>query len=120
MAAKVEEITSVDGKTPNGIRIVTAEPRLASRVLTGPQSALPAVAATIVLLYFLLASGDMFLRKLVRVTKGLDGKKHAVRITRAVPTNLGRYLITVSCINAGLGLATGVAMHLLGMPNPQL
>jgi len=119
-AAKVEEITSVDGKKPDASRVVTTEPRLASRVLAGTQSALPSVAATIVLLYFLLASGDLFLRKLVRVTPGLDRRRRTVRITRAIQSNLGRYLITVSCINAGLGLVTGVAMHLLGMPNPVL
>jgi len=119
-AAKVEEIASVDGRKPNGTQIVTTEPRLASRVLAGTQSVLPSVAATIVLLYFLLASGDMFLRKLVRVTPGLDRRKRTVCITRAIQTNLGRYLITVSCINAGLGLVTGVMLHLLGMPNPLL
>lgn len=119
-AAKVEEITSVDGKKPSATQVVTTEPGLASRVLTGTQSTLPAMAATIVLLYFLLASGDMFLRKLVRATPGLNGRRRAVRITRAIQTNLGRYLFTVSCINAGLGLVTGAAMHLLGMPNPLL
>lgn len=119
-AAKVEEIASVDGRKPNGTQVVTTEPRLASRVLAGTQNVLPSVAATIVLLYFLLASGDMFLRKLVRVTPGLDRRKQAVRISRAIQTNLGRYLITVSCINAGLGLVTGVVLHLLGMPNSLL
>jgi predicted PurR-regulated permease PerM len=119
-AAKVEEIASVDGRKPNGTQVVTTEPRLASRVLAGTQNVLPSVAATIVLLYFLLAAGDMFLRKLVRVTPGLDRRRRAVRITRAIQTNLGRYLITVSCINAGLGLVTGVMLHLLGMPNPLL
>lgn len=119
-AAKVEEITSVDGRKAGGTQVVTTEPKLASRVVAGTQSTLPSVAATIVLLYFLLASGDMFLRKLVRVTPGLDRRRRAVRITRAIQTNLGRYLITVSCINAGLGLVTAVTMSLLGMPNPVL
>ncbi len=119
-AAKVEEITSVDGAVPTGPKIVASEPRLASRVLTGTQSALPSVAATIVLLYFLLASGDMFLRKLVRVTDGMGRKKGAVRIARDIQASLGRYLMTVACINAGLGLATGVLLQLLGMPNPVL
>jgi predicted PurR-regulated permease PerM len=119
-AAKVEEIASVDGGKPRGTQVVTNEPRLASRVLTGTQNVLPSVAATTVLLYFLLASGDMFLRKLVRVTPGLDRRRRSVRITRAIQANLGRYLITVSCINAGLGLVTGVVLHLFGMPNPML
>lgn len=119
-AAKVEEITRVDGEQKSEPTIVAAHPRLATRVLTGTQSALPSVAATIVLLYFLLASGDMFLRKLVRVTNGLGRKKRAVRIARDIQASLGRYLLTVACINAGLGLLTGAMLYLLGMPNPLL
>lgn len=119
-AAKVDEITSVDGAARSGPKIVASEPRLASRVLTATQSALPSVAATIVLLYLLLASGDMFLRKLVHVTDGLDRKKQAVRIARDVQANLGRYLSTVACINAALGIVTGALLLVLGMPNPLL
>lgn len=119
-AAKVDEITRLDRKEDSGTQVVTTEPRLASRVVAGTQSTLPSVAATIVLLYFLLASGDLFLRKLVRVTPGLERRRRAVRIARAIQVNLGRYLITVSCINAGLGLVTGMALYLLGMPNPVL
>jgi predicted PurR-regulated permease PerM len=119
-AAKVDEITRLDRKEDSGTQVVTTEPRLASRVVAGTQSTLPSVAATIVLLYFLLASGDLFLRKLVRVTPGLERRRRAVRIARAIQVNLGRYLITVSCINAGLGLVTGMALYLLGMPNPIL
>jgi predicted PurR-regulated permease PerM len=119
-AAKVDEITRLDRREDSGTQVVTTEPRLASRVVAGTQSTLPSVAATIVLLYFLLASGDLFLRKLVRVTPGLERRRRAVRIARAIQVNLGRYLITVSCINAGLGLVTGMALYLLGMPNPVL
>jgi len=119
-AAHVEEMTKVDLEKPAAPKIVASEPRLVSRVLTGTQSVLPSVGATIVLLYFLLASGDVFLRKLVRVMPRLHRKRQAVQITRAIQSNLGRYLITVSCINAALGAATGALMQLLGMPNPLL
>lgn len=119
-AAHVEQMAKVEPEQPAAPKIVAAEPRLVSRVLAGTQGVLPAAGATIVLLYFLLASGDMFLRKLVRTMAGLRRKKRAVRITRSIQSNLGRYLMTVSLINAGLGAVTGVLMHLLGMPNPLL
>lgn len=119
-AAHVEEIAKVEPEKPAAPKLVAAEPRLVSRVLAGTQSVLPAAGATIVLLYFLLASGDMFLRKLVRTMPDLRRRKRAVRITRSIQSNLGRYLITVSLINAGLGAATGMLMHLLGLPNPLL
>ena len=41
-----------------------------------------------------------------------------LRILNAVETNLGGYLLTVTLINAGLGIATGLACAFTHMPNP--
>jgi predicted PurR-regulated permease PerM len=73
-----------------------------------------------ILLYFLLVSGDLFLRKLVRVTPTLAGKRKAVEVAHRVQGDLARYLATITAINVGLGVAGGLAMALLGMPNPAL
>lgn len=81
---------------------------------------LAGAATTLILLFFLLSSGDLFLQKLVKVLPRLQDKKRAVEIVREIESNLSRYLFTVTCINAGLGVAVGIAMHLLGMPNPVL
>jgi predicted PurR-regulated permease PerM len=119
-ADKVDEITSVEAKGPGTTQVVAPKPSLISRVLTGTQSVLVAAGSTIVLLYFLLGAGDMFLRKLVRVLPRLHDKKHAVEIARTIQSEMGRYLFTITCINCGLGIVTAIAMYLLGMPNPVL
>ncbi|ULA67728.1 MAG: conserved membrane protein of unknown function [Nitrospira sp.] len=77
-------------------------------------------ATTAMLLFFLLSSGDLFLQKLVKVLPTLRDKKRAVEIVRNIEEQLFRYLFTVSGINLALGLAVGLAMHGLGMPNPIL
>jgi predicted PurR-regulated permease PerM len=74
----------------------------------------------IVLLYFLLASGDLFLRKLIKVLPTFKDKKRAVEIAREVESNISTYLFTVTLINAGVGVAVGVGVWLLKMPNPVL
>ncbi|MBZ9557879.1 MULTISPECIES: AI-2E family transporter [unclassified Modicisalibacter] len=73
---------------------------------------------TLVLLLFLLASGDMFYEKIVHVMPTLRDKKRAVRITQDIERKLSRYLFTITLINAGLGIAVGTAMWALGMPSP--
>ena len=78
------------------------------------------VATTMILLYFLLSSGDLFLQKLVKVLPRWPDKRRAVEIVRQIEEQLFRYLFTVTCINLGLGTLVGVAMYLLGMPNPIL
>ena len=79
-----------------------------------------ALVVVVVLLYFLLASGDLFLLKLIRVLRRFEDKKRAVQIAREIETNISRYLLTQALINAGLGTAGGIAFWLLGLPNPAL
>lgn len=74
----------------------------------------------VILLYFLLASGDVFLRKLVRVLPGLRDRILAVEITRSVQSEIGRYFASTTLINVGLGMCTAFAMMGLGMPSPVL
>jgi predicted PurR-regulated permease PerM len=81
---------------------------------------LAGLAAMLVLLYFLLSCGDLFLQKIIKVLHRLEDKKRAVEIVREIESHLATYLFTVTCINCGLGVAVGTAMALLGMPNPVL
>ena len=74
----------------------------------------------IVLLYFLLASGDLFLRKLIKVLPTFKDKKRAVEIAREIESNISTYLFTVTLINMAVGVAVGVGVWLLKMPNPVL
>src|SRR5207237_1205897 len=68
-------------------------------------------------LFFLLASGDMFLRKLVTVLPRFENKKLAVEISRQIEHDISRYLLTVTLINAAFGSAVGLSMYFIGLPN---
>jgi predicted PurR-regulated permease PerM len=122
-AQKVEALTNV-GSAPaprqSQVVSVSSEPNLMSRIMTGTQTMLISAGATLVLLFFLLASGDLFMRKLVRVLPTLTDKKKAVNVARTIQTAMAQYLFTITCINLGLGCATAILLHLLGMPNPLL
>ena len=60
---------------------------------------------TVVLLYFSTGAGDLFLSKTVRLAPNLRDKKNAVEISRKLEFQISRYLVLVTAINAGLGLA---------------
>src|SRR3569832_2621761 len=70
-----------------------------------------------VLVFFFLATGDLLLRKLVKVLPRLRDKIKAVQISQRIQQDASRYLVTVTLINCGLGVATGLAMYVLHMPN---
>jgi predicted PurR-regulated permease PerM len=77
------------------------------------------VALTVVLLYFLLTVEDLVTRLFAAVLPP-DDRKKALEITVEASHSVSRYLATIAMINMGLGVATGVAMWLSGMPNPAL
>ena len=116
-AEKVEELTSAERRPVRTQKVVSSQPSLMSRIWAGMQSVAVSAGATLVLLFFILASGDLFLRKMVRVLPTLTDKKTAVAVARTIQSAIARYLFTITCINLGLGIATAGALHLLSMPN---
>ena len=78
------------------------------------------LGAALILSLFLLANRDMLRLKLIRVVPGLTDKKRSLRLLRDIENEVSRYLLTITAINVGLGVCVGVAMAVLGMPNPIL
>ncbi len=116
---QVEEATG-EVSDRNVQQVVVKEPGLISRAASGAPDIIAGVGLTLVLLMFLLASGDMFYEKLVRVLPTLTDKKRGLTIAKAVEREVSRYLLTITGINAGLALAIGIAFHFIDMPNPVL
>lgn len=73
---------------------------------------------TLLLAYFLLASGDMFLRKFVALFPSVDSKSRARHIVQRIESEVSVYLGTITIINAMLGVAIGITLYILGVPNP--
>lgn len=99
------------------------------------ESGLPAILATVagypanfvfmlsgalVIALFLMASGDLFYEKLVRVLPTFTDKKTALRIVYDVEREVSAYLFTLTAVNAGVAVAVGISFQLLGMPTPYL
>ncbi|HET7267303.1 MAG TPA: AI-2E family transporter [Oleiagrimonas sp.] len=119
---KIGNVTDIDTRSanePNKVQIV-GQPNIINRILTSTPAFLSNVGITVVLLYFLLAAGDSFLRSLVRVVPRLHDKKLAVEVARGVQHNISRYLMTITLINLCLGVADGLILWALGMPDPIL
>ena len=116
---QVEEMTS-GNNDPTVQKVVVQQPGLLARAAGGAVSLGSIATITIVLLFFLLASGRLFYEKLVRILPTLTEKKRAIRIVYTVEEEVSAYLLTISVINAGLGVVIGGVMWALDMPNPIL
>nr|WP_213773450.1 AI-2E family transporter [Bradyrhizobium sp. dw_78] len=71
--------------------------------------------ATLVLF---IASWKDLRRTLIMTFGGQEDRLRMLRILNAIEVQLGSYLLTVTMINTGVGIATGLVCALTGMPNP--
>lgn len=123
---KVEEATKEIDKIADGEngeasqRVDVEQTTLSESLMSQTRQMLVGIVVTGFLLYFLLASQDLFLRKLVRVLPQFRQKRNTVRIVRRTEQDLSHYLATVTLINICLGGSVSLAFYLLGMPNPLL
>jgi predicted PurR-regulated permease PerM len=75
---------------------------------------------TVLVLFFLLLSGDTFLRRLVEILPRFSDKRQAIEMSQHIEHDISAYLITVTIMNAAVGLATALVMWLCGLGDPIL
>ena len=118
-ADQVNELTGGDDPEVQQISVDTGPGMLTQAVMTVP-FVMAQILLVLVMLFFLIASGDMFYEKIVAVNPTFRDKRRAIGIVYDIERKISRYFLTITVINAGLGAAIGVALWLLGMPNPIL
>ena len=72
------------------------------------------------LCFFLLAEREALRRSVLRLCPDSRTRLRLSRAIRDMRLSVSRYLLTIAIINAGLGIAAGIAFRLLGLPNPTL
>lgn len=108
-----------EGKIKVEVKTTESGSTLQSILSLGP-SAAGQVIFTLILLFFLIASGDLLYLKIVQSFDKLSDKRAAYLALREIESSLGAYLGAITLINAGLGVTIGLAMWLWGMPSPLL
>ncbi|NEI74863.1 AI-2E family transporter [Rhizobium lusitanum] len=93
---------------------------IATGVLTGSTHFAGSFFETILILFFLLVSGATFLKRTVEILPTFKDKRHVVELSLEVERNISAYLVTITAMNAAVGIATGVAMWASGLGDPVL
>jgi len=117
-SGEIDKLTTTEEEKAKPQAVVVKRSALAVAFFTqGPEFVASAVVMFI-LLYFLLAYDGVFLAKIIRVMPRLGDKKKAVAMMRDIEDHISRYLLTITAINIGLGVAVGTTVHFLGLRNP--
>jgi predicted PurR-regulated permease PerM len=96
-----------------------ASPGLAARIFGTTTSLIFGLVEVLLLLYLLLAVGNLFLRKLLRVVARSE-KAAARTIVEEIKAVIERYVVVLVTINLVQGTIVGLVLWLLGMGNPVL
>lgn len=99
---------------------VVAPGNFIARIVGQAPAIVGQIVFALVLLFFLISSGDLFILKIVESVGRLEDKKNAVAVVKLVEKKLGHYLGSIVLINAGLGVAIAVAMMIWELPDAQI
>jgi len=111
--AHAEDMTKVSGSKVMPVAVEGT--RLSDRIFSGTSAFAGGLFTTMLILFFLMVSGDTFLRKLVEVLPRFKDKRQAVDISQQIERDISRYLLTITMMNGLVGIATGIVVMTMGL-----
>jgi predicted PurR-regulated permease PerM len=93
---------------------------LLTTLFTGTRNFASGFFTTVLFLFFLLVSGDIFLLRLVEILPRFSSKRQVVEISQQIESDISAYLFTITIMNAAVGIAMALAMWLTGVGDPIL
>src|SRR6476620_2186548 len=95
-------------------------PTFLTRLFTGTRDFASGFFTTVLFLFFLLVSGDIFLQRFVEILPRFSSKRQVVEIDQQIERDISAYLVTITIMNAAVGIAVAMAMWLTGVGDPIL
>src|ERR1041385_8237040 len=100
----LQQVEDFGGAAPSPNAAASARgPTLLTRLFTGTRNFASGFFTTVLFLFFLLVSGDIFLHRLVEILPRFSGKRQAVEISQQIESDISAYLVTITIINAAVG-----------------
>ncbi|MDH2357038.1 AI-2E family transporter [Bradyrhizobium sp. SSUT112] len=116
---QAEHVADAPGKNDSTVS-VRRDLGLTGVLFAGMRAVLDGLFTTVLVLYFLLVAGEVFLRRIVEILPNFADKRQAVDISQQIEADISAYLVTITAMNAAVGVATAVAMYLCGLGDPLL
>lgn len=120
-ADQVEEMAQGGDEAGTEVEVAAdAGPSLSKMLLDVTWQTLTFFVLVVVLVFFMLLGRERLLAKTVLMAPDADAWGRVVSCATSIRSKLSTFVLTMTLINLGLGICVGIALWLLGYPNPIL
>jgi predicted PurR-regulated permease PerM len=115
----LHQVEDIGGTAPVANSPAAAQgPSLLTELFTGTRNFARGFFTTVLFLFFLLMSGDIFMRRLVEILPRFSSKRQVVEISLQIERDISAYLVTITILNTAVGVAMALTMWLTGVGDP--
>jgi predicted PurR-regulated permease PerM len=105
--------------TSKPVQVVKTEANDPYKALTTTPRMVASVLAVVLLTFFFMVYGENLQKKALALLPGRQQQKLTVEILQSIEREISRYVLTISVINAVVGLVFAGALMLLDVPMPE-
>ncbi|MGN7917543.1 AI-2E family transporter [Lysobacter sp. 22409] len=102
--------------TSKPVQVIKTELNDPYRALTSTPKYIAQVLAVVLLTFFFMVYGESLQRNAIALLPGPQQKRLTIDILHSIEHEISRYVLTITLINSGLGLALAGALYALGVP----
>lgn len=102
--------------TSRPVQVIRTEVNEPYKVLTATPRRIASVLAVVLLTYFFMVYGQTLQRNALALLTTRQQKKLTVEILTSIERAISRYVLTITLINCGVGLALAGSLYWLGVP----
>ena len=117
---KAAQVSSPAASKTAPVQVTVTPPSMLIRILGGLQRTVLHLGICIIFAYFLLSYADVFQEKFVDALPRVQQKRQVLAVMQQIEGDVSGYLLSITVINASLGVGVGLGMHLIGLPNAAL
>jgi predicted PurR-regulated permease PerM len=116
----LQQVEDLGGTGKSNATAPAQGPTLLTKLFTGTRKFASSFFTTVLFLFFLLLTGDVFLHRLVEILPRFRSKRQVVEISQQIERDISAYLVTITIMNAAVGIAMALTMWLTGVGDPIL
>jgi len=112
--------TVAGGENEKTLNVAVRGDGLSDKLFSSTRILIGGILETLLVLFFLLISGETFQQRFIEILPKVQDKKKALQISHQIERDISAYLRTITVMNVLVGIATTLIMYACGVGDPLL